>query len=631
MKRRHALALVASLLLGLPACDDADVRGAATDAGAAADAAGPMSRPDGSTEPPPGADAGPSSDAGGAGIDAGTGETDAEYDSSGLDAAAARAACFDGDDNDGDGRFDCADLSCQTNVPSCCVGQSSATCCSDGAEHALALTGCGPLLSSCAMPGVPFTAFGSPAPGVRTFAADGVPSLVPGGQAADGGALLDRLLDPRAGAVRLSATIASPLEAPASGRVETVAVGFVDASVDASSLTRVAPIAGVVVSRSRAEVLLVIAGDVVQRWELLTEAPVTYTLELDPTGRVRLAASSGGIAADVAYPIDAPVRAVVYGRTANPTETIAPARLLGMSVTPTVCDMPAALARSAEPVVPAPGADTTWADGLVRIGEPDVLRYEDPPGTEQVRMALVVDGDIYLATPGSGGFELTTLLGEPVMARPAQPWAVEGVSDPALVRIGDQLELLFTGWSGGRGTIARALWDTTTERFVVDGPVPGLEASGGTGFSSIAPFSLGGVPHAVVRVDDATGQRLALYSLGAGAELVLRELRAPHPTDVFAFDRDEVDGPAVLVRGGVYRLYFAGRRGTRWSLGLLVSDDGVDWHEPAVGKAVLSPSGAGFDALGVRDPAFDLVGDQLRLYYAGDDGERVRVGVAVER
>ncbi|MCA9607686.1 MAG: hypothetical protein KC619_18890 [Myxococcales bacterium] len=614
------------LLLALPACDGS---------GALASDGGGPEVPASDAGVSDFDDGGPASDAGvgggadgGQAIDAGIppgGE--GEFDD-GLDVATARAACFDGEDNDGDGTSDCGDPSCQRNVPSCCVGRSSVDCCVPGTIERLDPTGCAGVLSGCRSDGLVFTTFGAPAPTVTDFG-DPTAAIVPGGMDTDSGAVLSRDLDPRAGTIRLTASIASPLESPPSGRVETVGVGFVDATAS-SSLTRVAPVTGLVVSRNRAEVLLMIAGEAVQRWPLEVSTAVTYTLEIDPTGRVRAASSPDFVAADVPYRVEAPVRAIAYGRTANPTPTTPPARLLGLTVTPSECDMPAALERFGAPRVPAPGGDGTWADGHVVIGEPAVVRYLDPSGTGQVRMALMVDDELHLAAPGAGGFELRSLVGEPALPPPAEAWAAAGVSDPSLTYRGDQLELYFTGWSSeGRGTIARAVWDEAMSRFVLDGPVPGLEATMTVGYSAASVFDREGVLHAALRVDDEHGHRIAIYRMTGGAEAVVGTVRTTSE-DSFAFDRDEVDGPAVVHVGSVYRLYFGGRRGTRWNVGLLVSDDGLAWHAPS-DAPVLTPSGAGFDALAVRDPSPDVVAGRVDVYYAGDDGSAVRIGLARAR
>lgn len=616
MRRAVKIAGVA-LLLGHAACmSDAD--GGSIDAGAMSDreAGGPE------------ADAG--ADDGGpvAGADAGVPSPGrAEFDELAADASEARAACFDGIDNDGDGVYDCADASCQRNVRSCCVGRASGACCTDGEEQTLTATGCVGPLADCAIAGVPFATFGAPGPIAREL--DGVPVVLPGGRESDAGAVLSRALDPRAGALRLEARIAAPLDGGAPEGVEAVGVGLIDARIDVTQLSRPVPIAGLIVSRDRGEVLLVVAGDVVHRAPLTTDAAVDYTLELAPTGEVRLSSTPSVIEASARVAYTSSLRALVYGRTADPA-AVAPARLERLRVVPSVCDIPSALDRPSAPSVPAPAADPSWASVHGLIGEPDVLRYVDVRGEPQVRMALMVDGELHLAVPGAGGFVLTHPIGEPPLARPTVPWAADGVSDPALLYRADRLEVLFTGWASGRGTIGRAIYDDGLEAFGAPLEVAGLEATELASFRAAETFEIHGTLHVVVRVDDGTTHRLALYRLTGAAEH-LADLHAPRTDDTFAFDRDEIDGPAVLLRDGVFRLYYAGRRGTRWSLGMLVSDDGTSfWHEP-VGVPVLGPSGRGLDALGVRDPAFDDDGTRLRVYYAADDGRVIRIAAASTR
>lgn len=628
MRRRTPIALAAAtLLLALPACDDA--------AFSRDGDGGPLADVDAGSFPPPATDDGgavadgSAGDAGPQGADAGVpglGESEFDDDSS-LDAAGQRAGCFDGVDNDGDGLSDCADDSCQANVPSCCVGKSSATCCPEGEVERLALEGCVGELASCADPS-DVAVFGSPAPTVRSFTGEAGDALVPGGRETDSGALLLRSLDPRSGALTVSASIASPLTAPASGRVETVGVGFVDATTDPADITRVSPSAAVVVSRNRGEILLVVAGEVVRRFDLPSDAAHTYELTLDPVGRVRLG-SDAGVEADVALRVNSPVRAIVYGRTENPTATEPSARVLDVSVTPRVCDMPAALGRPDATSVPAPGDDPSWTVGVRAVTQPHVLRYEDPPGSPQVRMVLDVDGELHLAEPAMGGFVLVSRIGEPVL-EPAESWSADGVSDPALLWVDGALRLIFTGWEDGQGTIGRATWDATTERFVVDGPIDGLTATPDASYSAASPFDAAGDTLLAVRVDDASGHRIAIFGLSELSAFSSATVRAPDATDVFAFDHDEVDDPAVVFHDDVYRLYFAGRRGTRWSIGVLVSDDGAMWRLIDDAPA-LAADGTGFDALGARGPAPDVTGDAVWLYYAGDDGRVIRIGLASPR
>jgi len=95
-------------------------------------------------------------------------------------------------------------------------------------------------------------------------------------------------------------------------------------------------------------------------------------------------------------------------------------------------------------------------------------------------------------------------------------------------------------------------------------------------------------------------------------------VRAPNPDDAFALDRDEVASPAFVEVDGTWRLYYAARRGQRWSIGLLVSRAGTAWRDL---DAVLEPRGNGFDALSVRDPApWVTTNGDVQLYYVASDG-----------
>lgn len=240
-------------------------------------------------------------------------------------------------------------------------------------------------------------------------------------------------------------------------------------------------------------------------------------------------------------------------------------------------------------------------------------------------MALEVDGAIHLARSTENGWKLMTPLEEPALA-PAH-WA-ERLGEPALRWTGDALELFFTAFGmSGEGHVARVRASEGSERFawedveVLLAPNADVESVRGP-----APFTFDGTDHLAVREDVAGRARIALYGLEPIRRL--RVVREPS-TDLFAFDRDEVAAPAVLVTDDVIRLYFTGRRGASFGIGLIVSPDAVHWTEPHGGALVLAASPSGFDALGVSDPEPVLQRDALHLYYTGLDGERARIGLAV--
>ncbi len=558
-------------------------------------------------------------DDGGAGQDASAGLVPGpEFD---ADRAGA-VACFDGIDNDADGAFDCGDPSCQANLPSCCVGATSAICCAEGAPSSLVIDACaGPLAGCGAAEG--YDVFGAPGP---TVLADGdARAVVPGGaDDRDAGAVRLEPLDPRRGAVVVEARIASGAAGGADG-AESLALGLVDALTPASSLGRVSPVVGFVIARNRDQVRLVVRDEVVAEAPLPDTLTHLYRLRVEPGGAVTLTIDPGveGETQLVAgAQLDGPVRLAFWGRT--PTGAQEPPRFTSLQVVQEQCDMPRALDPGAV-VVPAPtDPDPTWRVERRSLARPHVLRWTDA-GVARERMALVVDGAIHLAEPGEGGY--VDAIGAPVVAPIDAAWGDAGVSYPRLRAVDGELELWLTAYDDrGHGTIARARWDAAASRFGAPEPVPGLIGDGDASFEAAAPYEdgTGVLLVALRRTIDGRGA-IALYEPSeTGPATLVAEVRAP-AADLLAFDRDEVDAPAVAKAGRVYRMFFAGRRGNRWSLGLLVSDDGRSFHDP-LGGPLSEPPGQGFDALGRRDPAPLVEGETLTLFYAGTDGIRTRVG-----
>lgn len=577
------------------------------------DAGGPATNLDAGTSPAAdgGAvvrDAGPSpmSDAGGRG----------EYGWDGPDRA--HESCFNGADDNGDGTSDCDDLSCRANVPACCVGVSAATCCTRSDTVELPIDTCLGETGACEDLIALAEPFGSP-PTVEQEHDHRV--LVLRGQTADSGLLVRAPIDLRDEAVTLTAHIATS-GAPHELATDFVGVGLVDAD-EPDELVRVAPRVSLLVSGNRNEVGLLLAGELVMRWPVVDSAFHEYGLSIRPDGRVELT-YDGSVVGSATLPLERPLRPVIYGRSFNPgPDDPPPARIRSLSIAPEACDVPAAVTTTRAPVLPASGA-TGW-ENVRHAGAPSVARFVNASGEAEERMAVEIDGAIHLARRGDEGWELIAPLDTPALA-PAE-WA-ERVGDPALRWTGHTLELFFTGFpSDGRGRIARVEAAEGVEHFSwADVEVllePELPV---TSYADPAPFTHAGTDYLALREDESATSRLVLYRLDTLARLqVLREPGA----DLFAFDRDEVASPSVLVTGDVLRMYFAGRRGARFGIGVLVSPDAVHWTEPTGGALVLDASGAGFDALGVRDPAPIIDGDELHLFYTGLDGAQARVGFAL--
>lgn len=604
----RALAL-AALIASVAGCSDAEGTADYGDAGADAGVAGPAHDA--------GASADGSADAAPPPADDGGGISEGEYGRGDVDPAFG--SCFNGLDDDADGSGDCRDVSCRTNVPACCVGSGDATCCVMGTAQALPIDECNVgVVDGCAALVALAEPFGSPRPEIGVHGDDTEPlTLVPHGQTTDSGLFLNDVIDPRVRAVTVQARIAGSIGGHAAG-ADVVAIGLIDAA-STTSLTHVAPIVAFMISGNRGEVSLLVAGEIVAR-SPLTAGFHDYALAVRPNGAVTLTRDGAPLGAGT-LSIDRRVRPIVYGRTFNRSSiTPDPVRIESLSVRGDACDVPTALS-DGEVIFPPPG-DASW-DAVRRVASPSVERWVDGLGVSHELMALEIDGAIYLASSDGSSWTLESAIGEPALAGGAS-WAAR-VGDPVLRWTGTTLELWFTGYEGTTGTVARVRAAEGTETFAWAGVEPLLIPEAGESFAQPAPFP-GSPSYVVVRAREGDRDVLVLYREDAGSWTRVSMLRAPSE-QLSAFDRDEVASPRVI-GGSVHRLYFAGRRGVRWSVGMLVSPDGLTWIEPQGGALVRGSSGAGFDAIGASDPEPVIDGDSVRLFYTGFDGERARIGVA---
>ncbi|MFK7987349.1 MAG: hypothetical protein AB8I08_15095 [Sandaracinaceae bacterium] len=633
MRARFPLWLVAlgfsSLAYG---CADSPTR-AGTDAGAAPFEAGAPS--DGgmitNTDGGPGAesDANPPAPQ----PDYGEGEDDALFaDASRVDVA----SCRDGMDNDGDSLFDCADPFCQRYVPSCCVGQSSEHCC--GAPETVAtlsLGGCRGDMTLCGGLGAAYHFFGRSSPEVAIRSGETAPSVIITTDAVDTGFALEQVLDPSLGDIVLSASIAVPAPGDPSV-INALGVGFITAEGALDDLVRVTPTAGLLLSRNREELLVMVGERAVMSESLdgRTEY-LSVTVTLGPHGRARLEASDdmgmSVLSTTLAVGPQRAVRAVLWGRGTNPLEET-PIRANALSVSQRNCDMPQALDRAPTAAVPAEGEPPE--DWVGRdIGTASVIRTSDG----DTRIALELNGDIHL---GAGqedklSFDVT---GTSELSETSEPWGQDGVAHPALFQTpAGAIELWFTAYASGRRTSIASIVESgtgafpnttasqrlTLEQIAADASVEGEVVS----IDHPQPFSIGAREMLLIREVYADGaEALGLWEFSP--EPARRgELTRNAPDDVFAFDRDELGGASVVFQDGVYRVYYAGRRGLRWSIGLAVSDDGATWYREDT--PVLVATDGLIDRFGVRSPSTVVGPSGLALYYLGTDESGNRIGVAV--
>ncbi|MGF1470001.1 MAG: hypothetical protein ACFCGT_28095 [Sandaracinaceae bacterium] len=527
--------------------------------------------------------------------------------------------CFDGLDNDANTQLDCQDPSCRANVPACCVGVSSAECCAREPAGALPdLAGCSGDATACAA--LQDLVVIGPSPRIVARPTGGR-VLRPGSGEADSGLVLPGTFDLRAGAVEIRASLVAP-ESTCEECLDAMAVALVPAE---PSDGRLPPALAVALRGSDGVLSLVLRGDVVQRWAVPTGGAVDLVIRARPDRTATVAVlRPGGAIVPLAegLPMASPdrVRVATYGRSDRGDEDGAAVEALSAEVER--CDMPDALSRTSDTVLPAPGL-RPWGDDRTRIAEASVFR-----DGERTRMAVAVDREIYLAEAVDDGFEPHDL---PSLADLDAEWAEDGVGDPnVLMEPTGELVLYFTGRLGDRGTVARAPYDADRDAFdgsaaeVVLAPQdhPGVRAFEDP---SVVRRSDGTLLMALRVVEESGAHRIAVLRSADGTFPDLGDA-VREPSGAFGgFDRDEVSGPELVSSGGVLRLYYAGRRGTRWGIGLMVSDDLTGWLD--LGE-ILGPGQTGFDALGVLDPAPCVDGGEVTLFYTGFDGTRSRIGAA---
>lgn len=550
-----------------------------------------------------------------------------------TDPGAYASRCLDGvDQNRGDG-VDCSDPSC-TAAPSCCVGVSSLACCTGPGTTVDLDFAC--TTGTCAtLAG--FTTFGDVGP-VPTSDGAFAPESDHG---TDSGAILDRVLDPRAAMISITAGLAVPATTT---EIDAVAVGLVTGGPSA----HVVPLAAVVVSAARQEVLLLLGEAVAARAPAPTDGALhDYTLTLDPTGTVTATAGTMTLSATVSLPA-APVRAAFFGRSTNPGSLggALPARVGSLHVATRGCDQPGALTR----LGPITIVDHTTAALLATAADPSLATAG--AHTYLAFSAATMGGAtsaIFLAERESdGAFHVRAPAGgtQPILLPPSG----ESYESPALVSDGAGWRLYATHAHDGTRSIITS--STTSADVLTLGaptavsipvltgdvsspaPVPGDPSSLVVRHVPLATETTAATPELVLLELGSTGATAtpsagvcgADSSCDGGARMQTHLYAAR--TATISFDADDVDDPAIVFYDHVYRLYYAGRLGSRWSIGMLIAADLGYWRAANEGAPLLAADGSGFDAVSVRSPAPLVEGGHLGLYYVGQDGDSRTIALA---
>lgn len=580
-------------------------------------------------------------------------------------------ACADFLDDDGDRLTDCADTASCGALPICCVGSTTRDCCAPPTTLApvLALAGCAGPLANCIGGAV---AFGTPGPVLATTRSDGGSclageSMAPqGSDRSDGGAVATASLDTTVGALGLEATLG--VSQTSASTLDAIAVGLTEQSDLASTASvHVRPLVAVVLSATD-QTLRAVAGDVAFPTHPLAEiaspacGDLEVRIETSPAGTFdayyRVPPSTTWVTLESARPYEPSTAAhvVAYGRSTNPGLDGVHAWVRSVSVGRTACDV-------IEPSR-APGAAFTTLPGT------GAIRSVSRVGS---RAVYEMNGSIYVAGVDASG-HLQPLgrpgpTGDRILAPGEATFLASGIADPELVAIDENRRLFFTGIdAAGTRSIGYLDFDTDVlsrvtmsvpRQLVPPDAVHAVGVDGPAYFETLTPAG-SGMPEVLHRwivfraiVDAAHSELRAVELVGSsallGTDLETRNtVETPQfytqaspvsPDDALyanrasvdtAFDHDEIAAPEVVAYGGVVRVFFAARRGARWSIGVLRSPDFAHF-ELAYPDAILSGSGSGFDAVSVSDPDVSVdASNRLTLYYTATDGTTTQPAVATQ-
>lgn len=563
--------------------------------------------------------------------------------------AAREDDCFDFRDDDFDSVTDCADPGCGAETVCCALGSEAAGCCTPGAPSALDLGPCAPGddARSCA---VGVEAFGRAALTVTEgLSACGGParSLVPGADdLVDSGLVLPGVLDPAVSRIVIDFTLgATPRVGLARAAIALVGVERPQA--------RVLPLLAVVTSEGQ---LRVVIGEAeVFRAPMPADclSGVSLQLVIEPSGAYSLTRVGGPLLHGGTIVPPNRGRVAVYGRH----DGLSPAAWLGgVSVRRDVCSR-LAPERSSTPILTGVSRD-------VRVGRVTVARVAPATAGPSMlgRGAIEIDGRILACTEVEGGIQVDEASNPlvPAGTPSAGPDWAGGASDPQLIATDSGYQLVFTGldddgstaifargYSRSLGSPGEALpLFTSAQAQAIDPEVRAID--------NPSYFEFRTTHYLLFRATTDAGTDLRLVALNADLTDSLTEgmppaaqardasfAESPQPGVLResgvsdGFDRDEIGAARpVDLHDGVLRILYAGRRGTRWAIGGLVTADLVHYDEVGAGAPLLGPSGSGFDALGVLEPEPVIVDSgattELLLYYTGTTGTASSLGSATQ-
>jgi predicted GH43/DUF377 family glycosyl hydrolase len=426
--------------------------------------------------------------------------------------------------------------------------------------------------------------------------------LAPDGLSADSGVVIGAPIDLRVHRVTVSAVLeTTACEGPC---IEAAGFGFATEHVGASLMR---PVAALLASSDRRSVSFVSGDRIVASWPMASISE-RWTLALDPAGRARVF----GPGVDQAFetiPQDG-ASLVAYGRN-DPARPESGARIGRIETTVALCDVPNARdARETVAIAPT----TIESPTIARESSGDVIAWAS-------------HGAIYAADSDGTMWNQ----GRPVLSG-ANFHDEGGVADPELVLKDGAWNLFYTAIShNGLRSIGHAVAAEVRGPFLAD-PTPVVTPDGTLAEEALEMPTVAQVFDGrwvlVARVRSEARTALSAFVSPDGKVFTRMEGSLATSTErsageaSFAFDAHEVADPSLVVVNGAYHLFYAGRRGTRSSIGLMLSDDLRFWRP--IEDAVLEPDAV--DRIAVRAP--DAVVDDegvVHLYFIGDDGRSSRL------
>ena len=95
-----------------------------------------------------------------------------------------------------------------------------------------------------------------------------------------------------------------------------------------------------------------------------------------------------------------------------------------------------------------------------------------------------------------------------------------------------------------------------------------------------------------------------------------------------SWDSVEVSNPTVVLENGIYQMWYAGYDGNNLRIGYAASSDGMVWTKDAANPILDLGASDSWDSSGVSNPTVALENSIYQMWYAGYDGDNLRIGSA---